>query len=133
MPIVKRLVFGEGLMSPTLEGRKTITLRKYRPEAHDFKKGEVVVGEFKDGLDILLKITRDTEVKPISELTDEEAVLDGFDDAQAAFDALKGYYPDIAVSDELATIRFRALRYQGTPSVQFNQHATETQLKEKQL
>ena len=68
----KRLLFGEGLMSPTLTGNKQITIRKYRAGSHDFVKGEVIRGEFKDGLSILLEITADTEKKPLSELTDKK-------------------------------------------------------------
>ena len=64
MAEMKRLIFGEGLMFPTLTGEKQITLRKYRAGSHDFVKGEVIRGEFKDGLNVLLQITADTEKKP---------------------------------------------------------------------
>lgn len=123
MTEMKRLIFGEGLMSPTLTGDKQITLRKYRAGSHDFVKGEVIRGEFKDDLNILLQITADTEKKPFSELTDEEAQADGFEDAEAAFNGLKGYYPDLQRSDLLATIRYKIVEVEGTPAVGINEYA----------
>jgi hypothetical protein len=102
----KRLVFGEGLMIPSIKGKKRITLRKYREGAHDFLGGEEVIGEFKDGLDIPLRITADTVKKPFSELTDEEAREDGFLDAEDAFKGLQEYYPDLKKEDLLAIIRY---------------------------
>lgn len=68
MAEMKRLVFGEGLMAPSLDGNKRFTVRKYRKDAHDFMEGEVFIGEFKDGLDILLKATKNTKVAPFNEL-----------------------------------------------------------------
>ena len=102
MAEMKRLIFGEGLMFPTLTGEKQITLRKYRAGSHDFVKGEVIRGEFKDGLNVLLQITADTEKKPFNELTDAEAQADGFNNAEDAFNGLKDYYPDLQKTDLLA-------------------------------
>jgi hypothetical protein len=102
----KRLVFGEGLMIPSIKGKKRITLRKYREDAHDFSNNEEVIGEFKDGLDIPLRITADTVKKPFSELTDEEAREDDFLDAEDAFNGLQEYYHDLKKEDLLAVIRY---------------------------
>jgi hypothetical protein len=123
MAEMKRIIFGEGLMAPTLSGDKQITLRKYRAGSHDFQKDEIVIGEFKDGLNILLRITADTEKKPFSELTDEEAQADGFDNAEAAFNGLKDYYPDLQKTDLLATIRYEVFKVNGVPAVSINEHA----------
>ncbi|MBI2635183.1 MAG: ASCH domain-containing protein [Parcubacteria group bacterium] len=123
MTEMKRLIFGEGLMSPTLTGDKQITLRKYRTGSHDFVKGEVIRGEFKDGLNILLQVTADTEKKPFSELTNEEARADGFEDAEAAFNGLKDYYPDLQKSDLSATIRYKIVEVDGTSAVSINEYA----------
>lgn len=122
MSEMKRLVFGEGLLSPTLSGDKQITLRKYRASSHDFTKDEVITGEFKDGLNLLLQITADTEIKMFSELTDSEAQQDGFQNAEGAFNGLKEYYPDLQKSDMNATIRYEVLRVNGVPVVSFNKH-----------
>ena len=123
MSEMKRLVFGEGLMGPTLSGNKQITLRKYRVGSHDFKNGEIIIGEFKDGANILLQITADTETKPFSDLTDLEAQQDGFQSAEDAFNGLKDYYPDLKKTDVSATIRYEVLRVQNVPVVSFNEHA----------
>jgi hypothetical protein len=122
MEPMKRLVFGEGLMGPSLSGEKMITLRKYRPGAHDFTQGEMVIGEFKDGLDVLLTITADTEKKPFSEITDDEARADGYKNAQEAFQGLKDYYPDLKKSDIAAKIRFEILKVTQVPVVSLNKY-----------
>ena len=119
---MKRLIFGEGLMFPTLAGEKQITLCKYRAGSHDFVKGEVIRGEFKDGWNILLQITADTEKKPFSELTDQEAQEDGFESAKDAFNGLKDYYQNLQWSDLLATIRYEILKTNEVPVVSVNEY-----------
>ena len=57
-----QLVFAEGLLAPTIAGDKLFTVRKYRADAHDFKKGDTVLGVFKDGMNVWLVITKDTKV-----------------------------------------------------------------------
>ncbi len=79
---MKRLVFGEGLMTPSLDGSKRFTVRKYREGAHDFSKDEIVIGEFKDGLNILLNIVNDTK-------KDTFRNLNGFSFARARETCLK--------------------------------------------
>lgn len=123
MAEMKRLVFGEGLMSPTLSGDKQITLRKYRAGSHDFLKDEVICGEFKDGLNILLQITADTKKKPFSKLTDQEAQADGFKSAEDAFNGLKDYYPDLQKTDLLATIHYEIMKVNKVPVVSINEYA----------
>lgn len=123
MDKIKELVFGEGLMTPSLEGEKRLTLRRYRPESHDFKKGEIVVGIFKDGLDVLLKITADTLTKPFGKVTDREAKDWGRGDAASLFEGLLDYYPDLKKTDTLAVIEFEVLKVSGVPVVRFNQYA----------
>jgi hypothetical protein len=83
----------------------------------------VLDGEFKDGLNILLQITADTEKKPFSELKDAEAQADGFDSAGDAFNGLKDYYPDLQKTDLLATIRYEIVKVDGTPAVSINEYA----------
>ena len=120
---IPELTFGEGLMNPTLRSEKKITIRNYRPAAHDFTKGETVIGVFKDGLNILLRITADTEKKPFSELTDDEAREDGFKSAKNAFRGLKSYYPDLQKSDTAAIIRYEVLSVGRVPTVSINRFA----------
>jgi len=122
MPDMQQLIFGEGLMIPTLEGRKRITLRKYRAGAHDFREQEAILGVFKDGLNILLWINADTEKKPFNALTDEEAREDGFENAKDAFENLKEYYPDLKLTDICAIIRYQVLNHMRVPAVSLNEH-----------
>jgi hypothetical protein len=105
----KELAFGTGLLEPTLTGKKQITMRKFRPEAHLFLAGDIFIGKFADGMDVPLQTTADTEVKIVAEITDEEAQADGFNDADDAYLGLKSYYPDLTPDSQLGIIRFTLL------------------------
>ncbi len=117
---MKRLVFGEGLMNPSLDGSKRFTVRKYREGAHDFKKDEIVIGEFKDGLDILLRITRDTKIAIFKRLKSSGSGYH-FDDQY--FEELKQYYPDLTWNTMGAVVFFEVLKVNAVPAVKINQHA----------
>lgn len=117
---IDTLIFGEGLLLPTLTGEKKITIRKYREGAHDFKEDQVILGVFreKNVEYALLQITADTENKPFNRLTDKEARADGYEDAEDAFNRLKNsYYPDLKKSDTAAIIRYELLRFEGHPII----------------
>jgi hypothetical protein len=115
------LKFGEGLLIPTLKEEKQITLRKYRPEAHQFKKDELFTGIFEEGINVWLHATADTEVKTFGELTDEEAREDGFLDAADAFEKMKKYYPDLTSETKLGIIRFDTVAIiKGMPAITIN-------------
>lgn len=127
---MKRLVFSNGLMSPSLDGSKSFTVRKYRAEAHNFKKGEIAIGEFMDGLDILIKITADTfkrsfrGLKHTAEVQKLGLVTNlGFEFDENYFNDLKSYYPDLTWNDTGAVISFEVLKINGVPAVQHNKHA----------
>ena len=124
MSEMKQLVFGAGLLEPSIAGEKKITLRKYRAGSHDFSRGEIVRGAFKDGVDILLTITADTEKKPFSALTDGEAQEDGFEGTDDAFCGLLDSYPEFKRSDTIAVIRFAVATVDGIPAIQYNEYAS---------
>lgn len=119
-----RLIFGEGLLAPTLTGGKCNTFRKYRKGSHDFKAGQYFKGEFKDGLTIVLRMTADTTIKPCDAITDEEARENGFTDASTVFEGLREYYTDLKPADQIAILRFEVPQIEGVPIVGFNEHAT---------
>lgn len=128
MAEMKRLVFGKGLMVPSLDGEKRFTVRKYREGAHDFKKDEIAIGEFKDGFDILIRIMRDTKKGPFKHLKRSKKTLESaggcryyFDEAY--FEDLKGYYSDITWETIGAVIFFEVLKSYGVPVVSINKHA----------
>ncbi len=123
LPPIPELIFGDDLMEPTLTGEKLITIRRYRKGAHDFIKGEMVEGIFKDGLTILLEITEDTKIKAFAELTDEEVQEDGFKHVNNAMYSLAKYYPDLQWSDKAAIIRFKIFEMADMPVVARNEYA----------
>ena len=121
---MKRLVFGNGPMVPVLDGGKRFTVRKYREGAHDFTKGEIILGEFKDGLNILLKITQDTKKDLFENLMSAKKYVDKrgyyFDDKY--FYELTKWYPDLKLEDMGAVIFFEVLKVNGVPVVSSNEH-----------
>ena len=119
--LLKVVVFDEGLLTATLSGDKKITLRRYRPEAHDYRVGELFIGRFREGLDILLRATADTQVKKFEQLTDEEAQDDGFENAQDAFIGMGKYYTDLKTDEQLAILRYEIAKIDGYPAIKLNQ------------
>ena len=115
--VMKKLLFGgEGLMAATLNGKKEITLRKYRKGAHDFTRDEFFIGSFEEGLDILLFAMADTSLTfTFGDLPDSIAREDGFQDSTDMFEQMKGYYPDLQKTDRVAIIRYRKVLDNGAP------------------
>lgn len=110
---MKTLAFGPGLLIPTLTGEKLFTIRKYRPEAHDFAQGEVVVGEFAEGFQILLRITRDTIVRPFGELLRTKTVAKregGYWFNKQYFNDLRKYYSDLTWHTLGAVVCYEVLK-----------------------
>ncbi len=124
---MKKLVFGEGLMTPSLDGAKRFTIRKYREDAHDFLKDETVVGEFKDGLNILLRITANTKKGTFRNLKCAERNLEknGYWFGTAYFNGLKSYYPDLTWDTTGAVVFFEILKVNGVSVVTLNEHAQQ--------
>ena len=117
---IRILLFGKGLLAPTLTEEKQISLRKFRQEAHDFKKGEYFIGSFKDDLDILLQATEDTEVKLFKELSPDDVISDGFEDVQDAFEKMHIYYPELTMEDKMGLIHYEIPKINGIPVVKAN-------------
>jgi len=126
MAEMKRLIFGTGLMAPSLDGSKRFTIRKYREGSHDFVKDEIVVGQFHDGLNILLRVTEDTKKDTFKRLKRSRRQMEKDDghyfDAQY-FTDLKQYYPDLTWDTMGAVIFFEVLKVNGVPVVSLNEHA----------
>lgn len=119
---MKTLVFGPGLLEPTLNGEKRFSVRKYREGAHDFVAGETVLGEFKDGLNVLLQITHDTKIGTFEELksppdadNDNEYWFD-----ESYFNELGEYYPGLKWDDTGAIVFFQILHVDGVPIIAKN-------------
>ena len=126
MPRMKRLIFGRGLMELSLNRSKTFTVRKYRDGAHDFVKDEIVIGEFQDGFDILIRITEDTLKQPFKALrrSKKEAKKTGghwLD--KTYFNNLKSYYYGLTWNTMGAVIFFEILKVNDVPVVRFNEYA----------
>lgn len=121
---MKRLVFGEGLMLQSLDGSKRFTVRVYREGSHDFTKGEIIKGEFKDGLTILLQIVADTKKAPFIELKCSKNDLDknGYYFDTRYFKELGTHYTDMTWDTMGAIVFFEVLRVGGIPVVTPNEH-----------
>ena len=125
MAEMKRLVFGEGLMIPSLDGSKRFAVRKYREGAHDFSKDEIIIGEFKDGLNILLHITEDTKKGTFQSLKKPERDLNknGYYFDEWYFDNLAAYYPNLTWNDMGAIVFFEVLKVNDVSLVSLNEYA----------
>ena len=126
---MKRLVFGEDLMEPTLDGNKRFTVRKYREVAHDFKKNDIIIGEFKDGLDILLRVTDDTFIETFKHLKRSQKTAEskgGYHFDEAYFNDLKLYYPDLTWDILGAVIQYEVLKVNGVSVVELNKYGRGT-------
>lgn len=122
LPPMKKIVFGKGLLVPTLKGEKKITIRKFRKEAHDLIAGEPFIGSFQDGLDIILIATDDTKIKLFGEITDKEALEDGYKNARNLFFIFrKDFYTDLKEENIAAIIRYEILQIDKTPVVAANE------------
>lgn len=124
MAEMKRLVFGEGLLLPSLDGSKRFTVRKYREGAHDFSKDQIIIGEFKDGLNILLHITEDTRLGIFYRLkrSKKETEKNGYYFDTEYFEDLKQYYPDLTWDTVGAVVFFELLKVNGVSVVSINEN-----------
>jgi hypothetical protein len=124
IPKIKRLVFGKGLMSPSLDGEKTFTIRKYKEGTHDFKKGEIIKGVFRDGLDILLQITDDPKIDKFNNLKRAQLylALNRYYFDTKYFRDLKKWYPELTWDDVGIVIFFEVLKVEGVSVVSLNEH-----------
>lgn len=125
MTEMKRLIFGEGLLSSSLDGSKRFTVRKYREGSHDFTKGEIIKGEFKDGLTILLHVTEDTKKGAFKDLKKPKQDIDknGYYFDTQYFNDLVVWYPDLTWDDRGAIIFFEVLKVNGVSVVSINEYA----------
>ncbi len=125
MEVTRELIFGEGLMAPIFSGDKTFTVRKFRLGAHDFKKGEIIIGKFKDGLNVLLQITKDSKITLFKRLLNSKRDLenDGYWFNGEYFNGLKNYYPDLTWEDMGAIVFHEVLKVSGVPVVALNEFA----------
>ena len=121
MAEIQELVFGQGLMSPSLDGQKTFTVRR---GSREFKKDEIVKGVFKDGLTILLKITDDPIVDKFKNLKRAKLylALNRYYFDSKYFHDLKKWYKDLTWDDVGTVIFFEILKVDGVSVVSFNEH-----------
>ncbi len=125
MAEIKRLAFAGELMVPSLDGSKRFTVRKYREGAHDFSKDEIVIGEFKGVLNILLHITADTKKGTLKSLkrNKKEINKNGYYFDAIYFEELKQYYTDLTWDTMGAIVFFEVLKVNGVSVVSVNEQA----------
>jgi hypothetical protein len=105
-----RLIFVEGLLQAYLAGDEVWTFRKYSPGSHEFVKGQLIEGHFKDGLMLLLEVMEDTTIKPFRDITDDECQTWGDCPYEDMMERMAEYYPGVTDDDTAALIRTRLAR-----------------------
>lgn len=114
-----RLVFAEGLLGNYLPGEPVWTFRKYSPGSHEFTKGQIIEGHFKDGLMLRLEVLENTRIKRFRDITPEElAAWDTCSHAEM-MRQLGSYYPGLTEDDTAALICARLAQVDGRPIAGF--------------
>lgn len=106
---MKSLIFAPTLIESVSTIRKPATIRLYRGEAHEFRKGEDIVGDFGPRGKHLLRVSNDTAVCYFWELTQEQLEASGFTSLSEAFDGLSDFYPSLKQDSKMAFIGFQYL------------------------
>jgi len=105
----KRLIFKKEYGSAILEGKKTSTVRL----TSQLKKGDtvdIIAGKIKIGTATI----EDVEVKKLKELTDEDAIMDGFKNREELIRTLKRLYrKKISDNSEVKLIKFKLIGREG--------------------
>jgi len=102
----KTLDFDESYIRKILEGKKVTTIRK---GIRDFKIGDRVLITSQNRIYAEAEITG-VKYTRISELTEEDAVRDGFLTKEELLKALKKYYGQIKTNDAITIIHFKLLK-----------------------
>lgn len=102
----KTLDFDEIYIRKILEEKKITTIRK---GVKDFKVGEKVLITSQDRIYAEAEITEIKYLR-VSNLTNEDALKDGFSSKEELFKALKKYYSSIRLSDTVTIIGFKILK-----------------------
>ncbi|RLG82438.1 MAG: ASCH domain-containing protein [Thermoprotei archaeon] len=101
----RRLIFKREYGEDILRGGKTLTIRLYSP----LKSGDtvdIVVGPMKVGTALIESV----EVKKVKDLTDNDAIADGFTNRDELLKALKKIYKSkISDRTEVKLIKFKLL------------------------
>ncbi|MFF9278804.1 ASCH domain-containing protein [Streptomyces griseosporeus] len=97
------LYFHRDYLDAVRTGRKTTTVRFRDPVA----TGPVDMVFELDEEVVLQGVVTQVVSKRVDELTEQDAVADGFHDLEELHDRLRYHYPDIAPADEIAIVQFR--------------------------
>ncbi len=115
----RTLGFSEGLENIVRKSENLTTIRKFRPEAHSFKKGETFIGQFdEEDVKVLFTATEDTVTKTFESLSPAEIEKEGYKNSDEAFDKMKEYYNDLQPGDTMAIITYEVYKVEGVPVVQ---------------
>ena len=114
-----RLIFAEGLLPHYLSGETVWTFRKYSPTSHEFTKGQIIQGHFKDGVMLLLEVLDDTRLKPFRDISRAEYEAWGATSHEDMMGQMRNHYPDLTVDDTAALISARLARIGDLPIAGF--------------
>jgi len=110
-----RLIFAEGLLGQYITGNNVWTFRKYSPGSHEFTKGQIIEGHFKDGIMLLLEVMEDTKTKLFAKITKQECIAWGNCTHAEMMEQLRSYYSDLQEDETAALICTRLARINDRP------------------
>lgn len=110
-----RLVFTEGLLGNYISGGAVWTFRKYSPTSHEFTKGQIIEGHFKDGIMLLLEVLEDTRLKPFRDISKDEYEAWGATSLEDMMEQMRNHYTDLTLDDTAALINVRLARIGDRP------------------
>ncbi len=114
-----RLIFAEGLLVNYLPGDPVWSIRRYSPTSHEFKKGQIIQGHFKDGVMLLLEVMEDTRLKLFRDISEEEWTAWGATSHEDMMEQMRVHYPDLFPGDMAALINTRLARIGDRPIAGF--------------
>ena len=99
---MQRLTFDSKHFVSVLDGSKRITMRFHDPVSVG---PAMLVFEFPIERVLPGRILS-TKNQKVSEVSDQDAIADGFVDASEVLSGLREYYPELELADEIVLVRF---------------------------
>lgn len=103
MSEIPELKLADDLFVPLIDGHKLVTIRKGVKAIGPGPMRFVSVSGCLEPITVEVYMT---VIKLVTDLTDEEAVMDGSPDAEQMFLRLKRFYPDLKATDTVSIIAF---------------------------
>ncbi|MEL6759086.1 MAG: ASCH domain-containing protein [Myxococcota bacterium] len=108
-PPGRTVEFSRGQTKSITSGAQQASIRVYREDAHQFDRGELFVGDFRDGARLVLRATQPTEVCKLKQVTDRIMLAAGYETRKEMMEALQKHYPDLTEASEVGVLHFEML------------------------